>query len=134
MEKIAGVHDLRFEDQQRVEKKVAEIGGAVAGSAGKGAGKGQGSAGKLVDFEIGYAPSSRAKCRRPECPDEKIQKDELRISVKQVDPEKPHLGPIPRWHHVGCFKKVRKDLDWKVPGSETFIGRKVSNYMRNDPY
>ena len=37
---------------------------------------------------------------------------------------KPHLGPIPRWHHLACFKKVRKELGWKdeYSGSEiTFI-------------
>ena len=36
---------------------------------------------------------------------------------------KPHLGPIPRWHHLACFKKVRKELGWKdeYSGEITFI-------------
>lgn len=76
-------------------------------------GKGKSARTVLDDFEIGYAPSARAKCRREDCQTEKIEKDELRIGAKMVDPEKPHLGPIPRWHHVGCFKKVRNNVGWE---------------------
>ena len=109
IEKIGGFHDLRVDDQESIQKSVDSITGVGGGKVGKaGASKAT-----LTDFEIGYAPSSRAKCRRGDCKDEKIEKNELRIAVKQVDEEKPHLGPIPRWHHAGCFKKVRKELDWR---------------------
>ena len=82
----------------------------------------------MADYEIGYAPSSRAKCRRDDCKIEKIEKNELRVAVLQVDEEKPHLGPIPRWHHVGCFKKVRKDLGWK----DTFTADMIKGFAALD--
>ena len=68
---------------------------------------------QLDRFEIGYAPSGRAKCRKSDCKIIKIEKNELRIAHKEVDEDKPHLGLLPRWHHVGCFKKCRKEYDWK---------------------
>ena len=74
---------------------------------------------QLDRFEIGYAPSSRAKCRKSDCKIIKIEKNELRIAHKEVDEDKPHLGLIPRWHHVGCFKKCRKEYDWKGQGSKS---------------
>ena len=69
----------------------------------------------LNDFEIGYAPSNRATCRNGDCNinETKIAKEEIRVAVKMIDEEKPHLGPIPRWHHLACFKKVRKEHNWK---------------------
>ena len=54
IEKIGGFHDLRIEDQEKVQKAVDSVGGAVSGPGGKKGGKGT-----LTDFEIGYAPSSR---------------------------------------------------------------------------
>ena len=66
----------------------------------------------MEGFEIGYAPSSRAKCRKADCKIEKIEKNEIRIAHMEADQDKPHLGLIPRWHHVGCFKKIRKEFGW----------------------
>ena len=39
--------------------------------------------------------------------------EEIRISHKGKDPEKPQIGAIDLWHHVGCFIKRRKELTWK---------------------
>jgi hypothetical protein len=32
-----------------------------------------------------------------------------------------YLGPIPKWHHVGCFKKILKEIDWRPEYSVTMI-------------
>lgn len=105
--KIEGFHSIRIDDQDMVREACEKIGGPTV------IGKGKSARQVLDDFEIGYAPSGRARCRREDCKAEKIEKDELRISAKMVDPEKAHLGPIPRWHHVGCFKKVRSLVGWE---------------------
>ena len=117
-----------MEDQERIENEVNNISGVTVKTKGK-KGKKE-SVGVLDGFEIGYAPSSRAKCRKTDCKIVKIEKNELRIAHKEVDEEKPHLGLIPRWHHVGCFKKIRKEYNWKdteysidmVPGFNALDG------------
>lgn len=39
--------------------------------------------------------------------------DQIRISKKAVDPEKPQLGLIDRWYHTACFVSSREELVFK---------------------
>ncbi|XP_066550886.1 poly [ADP-ribose] polymerase 1 [Amia ocellicauda] len=105
---ISGFSDLRWEDQEKV-KKAIETGGATSGgkSDSKGAAKGEKT---LNDFAVEYAKSNRSTCKG--C-DQKIEKDQIRVSKKTVDPEKPQLGLIDRWYHTGCFVSKREELDFK---------------------
>ena len=111
IDEIEDFYKLRPGDQDKLKEAVE--GGGVTSSK-KSSGKKGGSAGShpaLNKYNIQYSPSSRAKCRQ--C-GEKIEKDEIRISRKEMDPEKPHLGLLDRWHHLGCFLKNRQELGWKV--------------------
>ena len=105
LDQIDGVYSLRPDDQSKLKKKL----GNVTGADGKGGAV-------LTNFVIQYAKSGKAKCRLCE---EKIEKDEVRISKKEIDPERSFAGMIDRWYHVGCFLKARKmwtdwDLKWKI--------------------
>uniref|UniRef100_A0AAR2JZI8 Poly [ADP-ribose] polymerase n=1 Tax=Pygocentrus nattereri TaxID=42514 RepID=A0AAR2JZI8_PYGNA len=102
---ISGFTDLRWEDQEKV-KKAIENGGA-AGGGQKGGAKGEKT---LNDFAVEYAKSNRSTCKG--C-DQKIEKDQIRVSKKTVDPEKPQLGLIDRWYHTGCFVSRREELAFK---------------------
>uniref|UniRef100_A0A8C4HIZ1 Poly [ADP-ribose] polymerase n=1 Tax=Dicentrarchus labrax TaxID=13489 RepID=A0A8C4HIZ1_DICLA len=101
---IAGYSDLRWEDQEKV-KKAIESGGA-AGESKYGA-KGEKT---LNDFAVEYAKSNRSTCKGCE---QKIEKDQIRVSKKTVDPEKPQLGLIDRWYHTACFVSRREELVFK---------------------
>ncbi|XP_015201493.1 poly [ADP-ribose] polymerase 1 [Lepisosteus oculatus] len=105
---ISGFTDLRWEDQEKV-KKAIETGGASSGGKGdaKGGAKGEKT---LNDFAVEYAKSNRSTCKG--C-NEKIEKDQIRVSKKTIDPEKPQLGLIDRWYHTGCFVSRREELDFK---------------------
>ncbi|KAM8847132.1 poly [ADP-ribose] polymerase 1 [Synchiropus picturatus] len=104
---IAGYSDLRWDDQEKV-KKAIESGGAVAGKGDqKGGAKGEKS---LSDFAVEYAKSNRSTCKGCE---QKIEKDQIRVSKKTVDPEKPQLGLIDRWYHTACFVSRREELAFK---------------------
>ncbi|XP_043962517.1 poly [ADP-ribose] polymerase 1 [Gambusia affinis] len=102
---IAGFSDLRWEDQEKV-KKAIESGGAVGIGKGsqKSAAKGEKT---LNDFAVEYAKSNRSTCKGCE---QKIEKDQIRVSKKTVDPEKPQLGLIDRWYHTACFVSRREEL------------------------
>ncbi|XP_010780561.1 poly [ADP-ribose] polymerase 1 [Notothenia coriiceps] len=102
---IAGYSDLRWDDQEKV-KKAIESGGAVGGDQ-KGGATGEKT---LNDFAVEYAKSNRSKCKG--C-DLKIEKDQIRVSKKTVDPEKPQLGLIDRWYHTACFVSSREELAFK---------------------
>lgn len=39
--------------------------------------------------------------------------DQIRVSRKTVDPEKPQLGLIDRWYHTACFVSRREELVFK---------------------
>ena len=116
MDKIDGYHSLRPDDQERVEEKVNNISALAMktpkGKKGKKGQKVEAQEVRLEGYQIGYAPSNRAKCRKTDCKIEKIEKNELRIAHMETDEDKPHLGLIPRWHHIGCFKKARKEYGW----------------------
>ncbi|XP_054569063.1 poly [ADP-ribose] polymerase 1 [Eptesicus fuscus] len=103
---VDGFSELRWDDQQKV-KKTAEAGGV--------AGKGQGGAGSktektLGDFAAEYAKSNRSTCKG--CL-EKIDKGQVRLSKKMLDPEKPQLGMIDRWYHPECFVENRAELGFR---------------------
>ncbi|XP_023662803.1 poly [ADP-ribose] polymerase 1 [Paramormyrops kingsleyae] len=104
---ISGFSDLRWEDQEKV-KKAIEGGGATGGKADqKGGTKGEKT---LNDFAVEYAKSNRSTCKGCE---QKIEKDQIRVSKKTVDPEKPQLGLIDRWYHPACFISRREELAFK---------------------
>ncbi|KAJ3607121.1 hypothetical protein NHX12_026635 [Muraenolepis orangiensis] len=104
---IAGFSDLRWEDQEKV-KKAIEGGGATGGKGdAKGGAKGEKT---LNDFAVEYAKSNRSTCKGCEL---KIEKDQIRVSKKTVDPEKPQLGLIDRWYHTACFVSRREELAFK---------------------
>uniref|UniRef100_A0AAQ5Y165 Poly [ADP-ribose] polymerase n=1 Tax=Amphiprion ocellaris TaxID=80972 RepID=A0AAQ5Y165_AMPOC len=101
---IAGYSDLRWDDQEKV-KKAIESGGATGGKGNqKGGAKGEKT---LNDFAVEYAKSNRSTCKGCE---QKIEKDQIRVSKKTVDPEKPQLGLIDRWYHTACFVSRREEL------------------------
>eukprot|EP00437_Effrenium_voratum_P034594 CAMPEP_0181474322 /NCGR_PEP_ID=MMETSP1110-20121109/40590_1 /TAXON_ID=174948 /ORGANISM="Symbiodinium sp., Strain CCMP421" /LENGTH=257 /DNA_ID=CAMNT_0023599487 /DNA_START=34 /DNA_END=807 /DNA_ORIENTATION=+ len=68
-------------------------------------------------FEVEYSKSGRAACKQCK---EKIDKDAVRIGVKMaVDMEgaagadaaerqKGHAAEATKWHHAGCFPKIKK--------------------------
>ncbi|KAG7461078.1 hypothetical protein MATL_G00206140 [Megalops atlanticus] len=104
---ISGFSVLRWEDQEKV-KKAMESGGSTAGKGEqKGAAKGEKT---LNDFAVEYAKSNRSTCKG--C-DQKIEKDQIRVSKKAVDKEKPQLGLIDRWYHTACFVSRREELAFK---------------------
>uniref|UniRef100_A0A2K5XI50 Poly [ADP-ribose] polymerase n=1 Tax=Mandrillus leucophaeus TaxID=9568 RepID=A0A2K5XI50_MANLE len=103
---VDGFSELRWDDQQKV-KKTAEAGGVT--------GKGQDGIGSkaektLGDFAAEYAKSNRSTCKG--CM-EKIEKGQVRLSKKMLDPEKPQLGMIDRWYHPHCFVKNREELGFR---------------------
>uniref|UniRef100_A0A7N5JTX2 Poly [ADP-ribose] polymerase n=1 Tax=Ailuropoda melanoleuca TaxID=9646 RepID=A0A7N5JTX2_AILME len=103
---VDGFSELRWDDQQKV-KKTAEAGGVT----GKGQDGGGGKTDKtLADFAAEYAKSNRSTCKG--CM-EKIEKGQIRLSKKMLDPEKPQLGMIDRWYHPNCFVKNREELGFR---------------------
>nr|XP_053644979.1 poly [ADP-ribose] polymerase 1-like [Cherax quadricarinatus] len=122
---IADFDSLRWEDQEKIRKKIenASGGGAavVQGSSTKGRKKAAAKGG-MLDFLAEYAKSGRAKCRGCE---DKILKDEVRISKKEFDSESAKMyGPVDQWHHVDCFIKKRAELEFfesadMLPGFNT---------------
>ncbi|KAB1258519.1 Poly [ADP-ribose] polymerase 1 [Camelus dromedarius] len=103
---VDGFSELRWDDQQKV-KKTAEAGGVT--------GKGQDGASSkaektLGDFAAEYAKSNRSTCKG--CM-EKIEKGQVRLSKKMLDPEKPQLGMIDRWYHPNCFVQNREELGFR---------------------
>jgi len=124
---VAHFDQLRWEDQEKISKRIAEGPGSGEMGGGKKGKKGK-SGGEMVegtlvqDFRTEYAKSGAAKCRSCE---EKIAKGEVRISKKDYDdPRAKQYGPIERWHHVACFVKNREALEFfasaeHLPGLNT---------------
>ncbi|KAM6217449.1 poly [ADP-ribose] polymerase 1 [Rhynchocyon petersi] len=111
---VDGFSELRWDDQQKV-KKTAEAGGVT--------GKGQdGNATKanrmLSDFAAEYAKSNRSTCKG--C-GEKIEKGQMRLSKKMLDPEKPQMGVIDRWYHPNCFFQNKEKLGFRPEYSASQI-------------
>ncbi|XP_026197673.1 poly [ADP-ribose] polymerase 1 isoform X1 [Anabas testudineus] len=104
---IAGYSDLRWKDQENVKKAIESGGATGAEGDQKSAAKGEKT---LNDFAVEYAKSNRSTCKGCE---QKIEKDQIRVSRKTVDPEKPQLGLIDRWYHTACFVSRREELVFK---------------------
>uniref|UniRef100_A0A2Z5U1X2 Poly [ADP-ribose] polymerase n=1 Tax=Reticulitermes speratus TaxID=60591 RepID=A0A2Z5U1X2_9NEOP len=117
---ISHFESLRWEDQEKIKAKI-EGGGGGGGGNNVGSSKGKGKKrtaatahSGLKDFTIEYAKSSRSTCRGCE---EKIMKDEVRISKKDFESENAKMyGGQERWHHVECFAKLRDELEFWESG------------------
>ncbi|XP_057584495.1 poly [ADP-ribose] polymerase 1 isoform X2 [Hippopotamus amphibius kiboko] len=103
---VDGFSELRWDDQQKV-KKTAEAGGVTGKSQD---GVGSKTEKTLGDFAAEYAKSNRSTCKG--CM-EKIEKGQVRLSKKMLDPEKPQLGMIDRWYHPNCFVQNREELGFR---------------------
>ncbi|XP_069975958.1 poly [ADP-ribose] polymerase 1-like [Penaeus vannamei] len=120
---IGNFDSVRWEDQEKIKTAIETAGsggGAPSDAGGKGGKKGKGKAkGGVNDFTAEYAKSGRAMCRG--C-DEKILKDQVRISKKEYDSERARMyGPVDLWHHVDCFVKKRAELGFFESG-DTIAG------------
>ncbi|XP_003971725.1 poly [ADP-ribose] polymerase 1 [Takifugu rubripes] len=104
---IDGFSGLRWEDQEKI-KKAVESGGATGGGTDSKSGAKEEKT--LNEFAVEYAKSNRSTCKGCE---QKIEKDQIRVSKKSVDPEKPQLGLIDRWYHTACFVSWREELVFK---------------------
>ncbi|KAJ8270512.1 hypothetical protein GJAV_G00115780 [Gymnothorax javanicus] len=90
---ISGFSDLRWEDQEKVKKAIDSRG---------------------CHWRQVWA--ERDTCKGCE---QKIEKDQIRVSKKSIDPEKPQLGLIDRWYHTACFISRRQELAFKPEYSAT---------------
>jgi poly [ADP-ribose] polymerase len=106
-EDVIGFDNLRYEDQQRLEKKMQDAGPSKK--------KKQGASG---NFLLEYAKSSRSKCKS--CGDQ-IDNKELRLGKMIQSDSERFSGMVPAWHHRSCFFKRAGD-DWKVGSLEDFTG------------
>ncbi|KAL5288318.1 PARP1 family protein [Megaselia abdita] len=112
---IENFSNLRFDDQERIRKKISESSTVVEAN-GKGKKRTKGESSALKDFGIEKAKSGRAGCRGCE---QKILKDTLRIRKTVYDTEVGmKYGGQPLWHHVECFAQVRNDLGWFASGQD----------------
>ncbi|XP_074078925.1 poly [ADP-ribose] polymerase 1 isoform X2 [Macrotis lagotis] len=102
---VDGFLELRWDDQQKI-KKTIEAGGLTGGKGGSQDGGGKGEK-TLINFAVEYAKSNRSACKGCQ---QKIEKGQVRLSKKMIDPEKPQLGMIDRWYHPACFVKCREEL------------------------
>ncbi|KAK2709146.1 hypothetical protein QYM36_012964, partial [Artemia franciscana] len=102
---IEHFESLRYEDQEKIRVRVTSS--AAIGAPAK-AKKGKKGDIKLRDYAVEYAKSSRAACKGCQ---EKIEKDDIRISKKNYDSDAAkRYGPHDDWHHVDCFTNLREDL------------------------
>lgn len=92
-----------------------ELSKAPAPATGKGKKRGAAkNSGASRDFVIQYAKSNRSTCKACE---EKIVKDEVRVSKKDFESEEGRrYGGLDRWHHLECFAKIRADLQFYEGG------------------
>ncbi|KAM7363583.1 poly-(ADP-ribose) polymerase [Cochliomyia hominivorax] len=107
---IENFENLRFEDQERVQKAIDSSIAVVSGSSKKGGKRSKEESNALKDFGIEYAKSGRAACRGCE---QKILKDQIRIRKTVYDTEVGmKYGGQALWHHVECFAQLRGELGW----------------------
>ncbi|XP_006897812.1 PREDICTED: poly [ADP-ribose] polymerase 1 [Elephantulus edwardii] len=111
---VDGFSELRWDDQQKL-KKTAEAGGVADKSQ---AGNEAQAMRTLSDFAAEYAKSNRSTCKG--CL-EKIEKGQMRLSKKMLDPEKPQMGVIDRWYHPSCFIENREKLGFRPEYSASQI-------------
>ncbi|XP_013111859.1 poly [ADP-ribose] polymerase [Stomoxys calcitrans] len=119
---IQNIENMRFEDQERIRKKVEENVSVVPAAGSKNSKKrSKAEAAASKDFGIEYAKSGRAACRGCEL---KILKDQVRVRKTVFDTEVGmKYGGQPLWHHVECFAQLRSELGWfdsgkNLPGFE----------------
>ena len=109
---IANFDSLRFDDQKKIKEKLESAGAAPAPSA-KGKGKKKGTAtgaSTNKEFSVEIAKSGRAGCKGCE---QKLLKGEVRISKMDYTSDSARrYGPMPRWHHIECFLKLRDELQF----------------------
>ncbi|KAF8773151.1 Poly [ADP-ribose] polymerase like protein [Argiope bruennichi] len=104
---IANFDNLRWEDQEKIKKKLAG-GGDVDGSGDSTtAGSSTGGSSKNSDFSVSMPNQVN---QHVEACGEKIPKGEVRISVLDDNPEHQRYGPAPLWRHVDCFVKDKQQL------------------------
>ncbi|PSN54639.1 Poly [ADP-ribose] polymerase [Blattella germanica] len=137
---ISHFESLRWEDQEKIKAKIESggVGGDVVDGGGKGKGKKRGATNNvaLKDFTVQYAKSGRSTCKGCE---EKILKDEVRISKKDFESEGAKMyGGQDRWHHVECFAKLRDELEfWEsgedLPGIKTLKKEDQAMVKQNLP-
>lgn len=116
---IENFENLRYEDQERVKKTVAELGNGgvvAAGVSGKGKKRSKTENAAVKDFGVEYAKSARAACKGCEL---KISKDEVRIRKTVFDTEVGmKYGGQALWHHTTCFAQLRGELGWLASGED----------------
>ncbi|XP_075147424.1 poly [ADP-ribose] polymerase-like isoform X2 [Haematobia irritans] len=121
---IQNLENIRYDDQERIQKKVEECISVVeaAGSSKTSKKRSKAEISALSDFSIEYAKSGRAGCRG--C-DLKILKDQIRVRKTVYDTEiGMKYGGQALWHHVECFAQLRTELGWldtgnNLPGFKT---------------
>ncbi|XP_043916143.1 poly [ADP-ribose] polymerase 1 [Protopterus annectens] len=98
---IDGFPDLRWEDQEKIKKAVDTGGDSGAFTLTPG-----------DDMNTSITMRRAASfCLH----------DQIRISKKMIDPEKPQLGMIDRWYHPDCFVSRRDELGFMSMYSATQI-------------
>lgn len=130
--------NLRVQDQDKIKSQVGISTIAIVPDK-KGKKRAGDSALKnaaLKDFKIEYSKSGRAMCRGCE---QKILKDEIRISKKDFDSEVgKKYGGQDLWHHVTCFAQIRSDLAYfesgdKLPGFKTLSNEDQAKVKQQVP-
>uniref|UniRef100_A0A1I8NDN9 Poly [ADP-ribose] polymerase n=1 Tax=Musca domestica TaxID=7370 RepID=A0A1I8NDN9_MUSDO len=113
---VENFESLRFEDQERIRKKIDECSSVVESLGSSKGGKKRNIAenSAIKDFGLEYAKSGRAACRGCEL---KILKGQIRIRKTVYDTEVGmKYGGQPLWHHVECFAQLRGELGWFAAG------------------
>ncbi|KAK7576565.1 hypothetical protein V9T40_012851 [Parthenolecanium corni] len=116
---ISHFESLRWEDQEKIRKKVESIAGgssATPSESSKKSTKRKKGGENLSDFSIQNATSSRATCRGCET---LIIKTDIRASKKDYDSDEGRrFNGIDRWYHLECFAKCRAELEFWAVGSK----------------
>lgn len=120
---IENFESLKWDDQEKIRNKLKSLdssgtdrekGASKSKKATKRASSSNTSIGK-GQFSIEYAKSGRSACRGCE---EKILKNEVRVSKMDFESDQGRrYGGIPMWHHLPCFAKLRKDLEFWESGN-----------------
>lgn len=114
---VENFENIRFEDQERIQKKIEECASVMAvteSSSNKKKKRSNAENSALKDFGIEYAKSGRSACRGCEL---KILKDQIRVRKTAYDTEVGmKYGGQALWHHVECFAQLRGELGWFASG------------------
>eukprot|EP00794_Sanderia_malayensis_P012686 gene12686-13988_t len=105
---IAGVDGLRWDDQEKIKNRFGIISSPSTSSASSSQPldvTDSGVACNAGDYKVEYAKSNRSKCKHCELT---IDKLDVRVAIMVDDHVKFTAQCIPSWHHVKCFKTVKK--------------------------